>query len=105
MVWGSHQAQQSWQDFSDAQKNLNCHETNTLPSGGSYDDSSSASAKGLRECCELAASNCPACDLTSPVQPAAWAADTVTYLISAVQLAEYGQVLSAIQTSQKQEFQ
>lgn len=34
MVWGSHQAQQSWQDFSDAQKNLNCHETNTLPIWG-----------------------------------------------------------------------
>lgn len=45
-VWGSHQAQQRWQGFSDAQKNLNCHETNMLPFGCSYDDSSSASAKG-----------------------------------------------------------
>lgn len=32
MVWDSHQG---WQGFSDAQKNLNCHETNMLPSGGS----------------------------------------------------------------------
>lgn len=107
MVWGRHQAQQNWQVMHKRTS------TATRPTSSHLGEATMTAAVpvpkavhgGVRECCELAASNCHVCDLTSTVQPPAWAAETVTYLISAVQLAEYGQGLSATQTSQKREFQ
>lgn len=77
-VWDGHQAQESWQGFSDAQKNLSALSP-TRPHLGAATMTAAVSVPkaahgGLRECCELAASNCRACYLTSTVQPSAWAA-------------------------------